>query len=132
MLVLVTGSRCWTDRERVESALKTLAVAEKQRDPDVRLVLVHGDCPTGADAMADEIATELGWEIKKFPADWSQGKSGGPERNKRMVRWVAQQKQAGMGALGLAFIDAESRGTRHCLRQAESAGIVMVKFSDSA
>src|SRR5829696_8246694 len=46
--VLVTGSRTWDDDPTLGAALHALAA---EHGP--RLVIVHGGCPKGADALAD-------------------------------------------------------------------------------
>ena len=117
--VLVTGSRDWPDETTIRQALAEVWV----RDPDFANAqpcavptLVHGDCPTGADAIADSIARELGWHVEKYPADWEHlHKAAGPVRNQQMV-------DAGADAC-LAFLMPHSRGTVDCARRAERAGI---------
>lgn len=113
--ILVTGSRDWTDREAIAHAL--LDVRDQPR-PGVpsRMVLVHGACPTGADAIADEWATAWGWEVERHPAEWeTHGRAAGPIRNQKMVDLGAD--------VCLAFPLPGSRGTRHCMGAAERAGI---------
>jgi hypothetical protein len=80
MKVLVCGGRDFTDRDLLFATLDR--VLEKFGD---KLVIVHGACPTGADAMAEEWAKARETEYMGFPARWSSlGKPGGYERNKRM------------------------------------------------
>jgi len=52
MKVLVTGSRDWEDAKAIERELAKLPPGT---------IIVHGHCPTGADAMADKIAMKLGF-----------------------------------------------------------------------
>lgn len=118
--ILVTGSRSWTDRQVVGEAL--LAA---QTDPDLtgqgRMVLVHGDCPTGADRIAAELAAGWGWDVEAHPADWTAyGRSAGPKRNAEMVALGAD--------VCLAFPLPESRGTLNCMRLAREAGIPVWTF----
>lgn len=110
MRVLITGSREWTEREAVEEPL--LAYYMFYGD---NLVVVHGDCPTGADRIAKEFCDEMNITQDPHPADWSQGRKAGPLRNKRMVSLGAD--------VCLAFPLGESRGTRGCMKMAEAAGI---------
>lgn len=98
--LVVTGSRHWTDRAVVEDALRRLPVGR----------LAHGGA-RGLDTIAAEVATELGWEVVAYPADWSQGKRAGSERNVRMV-------DAERPDIVLAFPLPQSRGTWHCARYA--------------
>jgi hypothetical protein len=91
--VLVTGSRTWTQPETIRRGL----LNAQARHPGHRMVLRHGKCPPchparprvpirwevakrlavrdqfgllGADWLSDVVATELGWEIEHYPADW--------------------------------------------------------------
>lgn len=103
--ILVCGGRHYTDRDRVYRVLKTLT--ERSTQP---VVIVHGDCPPradgtpGADALADEVAKELGLETEPHPARWDlHGKAAGPIRNREMA-------ESGL-ALGIVF--PGGNGTRN-------------------
>ena len=114
--ILITGSRNWTDGPKVRDAIHYWAVA---LGGDV--VVVHGDCPTGADRLADISArTILGLPVEKHPADWGipRDRSAGPRRNQKMVDLGAD--------VCIAFPLGESRGTRHCMAAAKAAGIPVV------
>jgi hypothetical protein len=111
--VLVTGSRDWDDAQELRLALISACV------PHLPAVLVvHGACPSGADAMTAEWASDYGVRTEPHPADWGKfGKAAGFRRNAEMV---------GLGAdLCLAFYrqGAGNKGTDHCASQAEKAGI---------
>ena len=115
--VLVSGSRAWQNWDRIFSVLD----AELERDAD--LVLVHGDCPSGADRMADAWAKTRGVPVERYPADWDQhGKAAGPIRNQQMVDTEPD--------LVLAFLRPESRGTRHCMGAAMKAGIPLRVYKE--
>jgi len=110
--VLVTGSRNWginsqQQRDTLEEALK----AEYSEGA----TLVSGACPTGADALAEQLWSSWGGAVERHPADWSKGRAAGPIRNKQMV-------DSGVDVC-LAFILNESRGASGCARLAERAGI---------
>lgn len=111
MRVLVTGSRNWTNEAAVYSALTELIRTSN------RITVVHGACPTGADAIAHHWATSVpGATAEPHPAEWDRhGKAAGPIRNQQMVDLGAD--------VCLAFLLGESRGTRDCMRRAEAAGI---------
>ncbi len=122
MKVLVTGSRDWTDRKAIERELRKLPAGT---------IIVHGACPTGADAIADEIARKLGFEVRPYPADWDEAErqgnrnSAGPIRNSKMLRDEHPDKDGVPFDLCLGFtlnLD-RSRGTRDCVRKARKAGI---------
>lgn len=87
--------------------------------------VVHGHCPTGADAMADFIANKLGLTVERHPADWKRYKrAAGPIRNKEMVDLGAD--------VCYAFVMPGSKGTINGISLAEKAGIPVVIYrSDS-
>lgn len=112
--IMVTGSRSWSD----EVGLRTqLAFAARGRDVE----LLHGDCPTGADAIADAFArTQHRWTVTPFPPDRSKGRQGRLERNQAMV-------DAGPD-LVLAFIEPSSVGSWHAVTRAMVAGLPVSVF----
>lgn len=116
MRILVTGSRNWDDLEKMIEAIAPYD------DCQGRHVLIHG-AARGADTMAANIASSLGWDVESYPADWDKhGRSAGPIRNQQMVDLGAD--------ICLAFPLGESRGTRHCMKIAEKAGIKVVNCGD--
>ena len=111
--VLVTGSREWDDTQELRYAL--IHATAPRLDS---AVIVHGACPSGADAMAGEWASDYGVRVEEHPADWDgYGKAAGFRRNAEMVSLGAD--------LCLAFYKqgAGNKGTDHCASQAEKAGI---------
>lgn len=125
--VLVTGSRSWSDREKVHAELDN--VVGTLGDRLVRVM--HGACPKGADLFAaqwvrDRIA-EGHRNLREIPvpADWDQyRKRAGILRNLRMVETGAH--------LCLAFIVNGSRGATHCAEAAKSKGIPVKLFTATA
>lgn len=120
MRVLVTGSRTWDDARTIRAALDAVAFGAEGAGYD-RLIVVHGACPNGADAIADMWVRswplgELTVTAERHPADWRAfGRGAGIVRNNRMV---------GAGAdLCLAFIRDDSPGATHCAERAGEAGI---------
>lgn len=127
MRILVTGSRDWNDRDTIRSALLTEINAALFSDGDSWPVLVHGGCPTGADAIADEVWRDLMTRYPPLgtpevhPADWRKhGRAAGPKRNAHMVSLGAD--------VCLAFPLGASRGTRGCMALAEKAGIPVIDY----
>lgn len=121
MRIIVTGSRSWSDVMVLRQALAWLAYDVVVRDGG-SLVVVHGACPTGADAMASEWVAHwpgTGWSgvtEERHPADWEQfGKRAGPIRNEAMIKAGAD--------LVLAFPLPGGKGTQHAIRLAREAGI---------
>lgn len=134
--ILVTGSRDWSDIELVRDALVHAAY---QHFP---LTVVHGACPTGADAIASwwvrQFSRNLDVTEEKHPAqrhpqrDFGSWPAAGPRRNAFMV---------GLGAdLCLAFIGPcasrrcsrprphPSHGASGCADLAERAGIPVKRY----
>lgn len=121
MRLLITGSRNWTDSHAVLNKIVYYAMAGRED-----LTVVHGACPTGADAIADSVCDFLGVNVERYPADWDRyGDAAGPLRNQQMVDTKPD--------LVIGFVTPESRGTRDCLRRAKAAGIetIVVEASSS-
>lgn len=118
MKVLVTGSRSWVDHEVIRRELSALPVGT---------IVVHGACPDGADAIADRVARELGFEVRPYPAKWNSFSQtfSGHARNKRMVD--AEHFLEEPISLCLAFIAGRAAGTWNCVARAEGEGIEVKK-----
>lgn len=128
MKVLVTGSRDWKNRAAIKRELCKLPPGS---------TIVHGDCETGSDALTDAVARELGFTVRKYPADWDAAavrgnrNSAGPIRNSVMIRSEHPDKEGKPIDFGLAFTEDfdRSRGTRDCTLKARKAGIRVDVFS---
>ncbi|MFF7949091.1 SLOG family protein [Streptomyces griseorubiginosus] len=134
--ILITGSRNWTDRRTIEDTLTAagaLAIASGQR-----LTVVHGACPTGADAIAQEWADwhrEHGQpiDIERHPAqnhpteDFGPWPAAGPKRNAHMVNLGADACFAFIGPCTSRRCQRPSphpsHGASGCAGLAEAAGI---------
>ena len=115
MRILVTGSRDWNQPDVIARALLDTWL-ENDRPNLKDMILVHGECPTGADAMAKVVAFRQKMTIEPHPADWNKyGRRAGPARNQEMVSLGAD--------VCLAFIRNESKGATLTARLAEKAGI---------
>lgn len=133
--ILVTGSRDWTDTDRLRHELtRAWLTAEGP------FVVIHGGCPTGADDLAsDWVANMLEAEMGAVSeeAHRAQGfgpwPACGPKRNAHMVRLGAE--------ICLAFIGPctsprcrrpdphPSHGASGCADLAERAGIPTRRFT---
>ena len=110
--LLLTGSRTWDDAAVIEHALAVILA----RHPE-GVLLVHGACPRGADAIAAAYAERTPvYHIEAHPADWRRhGRVAGQLRNAEMVT---------LGAQGCAaFLRGASPGTTATIRLARAAGI---------
>jgi hypothetical protein len=112
--LLVPGSRTWTDIPAIEHVLAVILA----RHPEGVLV-VHGACPRGADAIAPAYAARTpGYQVEAHPADWRRyGRAAGYRRNAEMIA---------LGADGCApFIRGGSPGSTSAVRLARAAGILV-------
>lgn len=117
--ILITGSRAWNDYNKVSKVLTAEVAAAIKLGLDV--VVVHGDCPTGADAITQRLCEEMSIITERHPADWSKhGRAAGPLRNQEMVDLGAD--------ICYAYSLPESRGTKDCKARAEKAGIPVVEL----
>lgn len=118
--LLITGSRDWTDHDSVHTVLKDWWLSTGN-DPEA--VLVSGNCPTGADRIAESIWENQGLAVERYPADWKRlGRSAGPKRNQAMVDLKPDA--------AAAFIRAGSRGASGTLKMIERAGIPVRVYWD--
>jgi hypothetical protein len=117
--VLVTGSRDWPDPAAVRAALDEILATHGP------ITVVHGACPTGADAHAAEWARDhhkRGVTEEPHPADRDRyGLPAGMIRNAAMIRRGAD--------LCLAFLGPGSRGGAATARLAAEAGIPVRRYT---
>jgi hypothetical protein len=91
------------------------------KTPHAEAALIHGACPTGADAIADQYGRDTGMHVVQFPADWDRWKRrAGYVRNLEMVELEPD--------ICLAFVRNGSRGASMTARLAERAGIETRRF----
>ena len=115
--ILITGSRDWPDCDAVWKVL------DSELD-SLPLTVIHG-AARGADTHAQrwvEQMKKMGLDVcsESYPANWEGlGKRAGILRNIIMVELGADVCHA--------FPLGESRGTRHCMKAAASAGIPVVE-----
>lgn len=123
MRLLITGSRTWESQETIGNAI--LATLDDWALPPQDVILVSGNCPIGADYMAEQAAYKLGMEVELHPADWNKhGKRAGFVRNAEMVDLGADRL--------LAFIRDESKGATMTLNLATKAGISADIYRESS
>jgi hypothetical protein len=123
-LLLISGSRDWDDEKPIIQLLKLF-------DPDWTLV-IHGKCASGADAIANHYAADLGFTVVRFPANWRPNGqydvSAGPKRNKQMVDVGVANMRLGVEVHAGVFLLPQSRGTRNTLKMCQSSGFVIHQF----
>lgn len=119
-VVLITGSRDWTDEAAIASALEGATL------------VLHGDA-RGADSIADRWARAHGVQLEVIPADWANlGKLAGHERNARLVARALLFHSTGVPTEVRAFPLPQSRGTWDCVRLARAAGLVVHVWGERA
>jgi hypothetical protein len=109
MRVLVCGGRNYADFDRLKQFLDAL--------PAKPSAVIHGNA-RGADRMGGVWAKNKRIPVEVFEADWSNGRSGGPVRNQRMI-------DEGKPDLVVAF--PGNTGTADMVRRADAAGIPVVR-----
>lgn len=124
--ILVTGSRHFQpynphNYQLMHQALSTTAkklYAAGASD----ITVIHGGA-SGADTLADIVASNLGFTIERYPAEWHRyGKKAGPIRNEEMIARGAN--------IVLAFPAAVSPGTKHCMTVARRTGITVINVTN--
>ena len=117
MRILVTGSRDWTNEAKIREVMLDVTIVLGSGPH----TLVSGACPTGADYIAEKFASEMGYEVERYPANWAEyGKSAGFIRNAQMVETEPD--------LCIAFIKHQSKGASHTVELAEKAGVMTWKY----
>lgn len=128
MRILVTGSRDWSDDQAIRDALRGAASGVASQD----VTIVHGNCPTGADALADRAARIFGMIRERHSADWSQGRKAGPQRNAAMVALGADLCLAFIGDCTSPRCHRKDRHPSHgasgCADLADAAGIPTKRY----
>lgn len=127
--LLITGSRTWEDYNTIARQI-SIAISNLQGKGFTSFVIVHGNCKTGADAMANEFcnitensfrARGIDLKTETHYAEWNKhGKAAGPIRNSKMVDLGAN--------ICLAFIKDKSKGATGCAAAAELSGIETLRF----
>jgi hypothetical protein len=90
--------------------------------------IIHG-AARGADSIAGDVAAELGFTVRAYPADWSaHGRAAGPIRNAAML--AAEHREGALLARCLAFTPSLMRGDRltgtgDMVRRCVEAGVVV-------
>jgi hypothetical protein len=122
MRVLVTGGRDYGAKREDRELLGNMI----DRHLYYGGTLIHGACPTGADALADQWISQSNIRssrvaIERFTADWERdGKAAGPIRNSRMLA-------EGKPDIVLAF--PGGRGTADMVRKAKAAGVMVLEVT---
>lgn len=127
---IITGSRDFDDDEVIDDMMWSI-FGDRLGAGGV-LTIFHGDCPTGADAIADRILREWkrqGFKINIFPcpADWNRlGKVAGPIRNSEMCSYLTALEGPNYV---LAFYKGRySKGTQDMVDLGRAAGVDTIVY----
>lgn len=94
--LVVAGGRDFTDFDRMKREVCDLMWNQLK---DFQVVIVQGECPTGADYLAKITAQALNLTCVPCPADWAaHGRAAGPIRNSTMAEY-------GNGLLAFATLE---------------------------
>ncbi len=114
LICVISGSRTWPEVKVGPIELMMVGLVKTSAIP-VRFFV--GDCPSGVDAIALQVADKHDLDIHIFVADWEKhGRAAGPIRNGEMVSrkphlWYAFRN------------NGDSPGTDDGIRQALEAGV---------
>lgn len=106
MIVLICGSRTWTDVPTIEDAVAQLPL---------RTVVIEGGA-LGADLIGRQAAHRAGLHVATMPALWERFSKGAGARRNRAMLHLRPDKV-------LAFHKDNSRGTADMIGAATAAGI---------
>jgi len=115
-VILGCGGRTYADWNRV---VKTMSDLRRERGISR---VISGGAP-GADSLVEKWAKLAGLPVDVYKAEWNKlGRAAGPKRNTRMLR-------EGKPTVVVAF--PGGRGTDDMIRQAEAAGVEVIKVKQS-
>jgi len=133
--VVVTGSRDWADKLAVEKVLvECLRESFEDLSPVQALLVIHGDCPTGADAQAHAWAEYMGSAASlPMPAQWDRDKKqAGPIRNSNIGAVANCLRTCGWTVSCHAFGLAQSKGgTKDCVEKLTNYGFRVTEHEAS-
>lgn len=105
--VIIAGGRDITDESALSRAIADSGFMN-------RATTIISGTQTGVDTMGEAWALAHNMPLKREKPDWSNGKRGGPERNRRMAM---------MADALIAVWDGKSAGTGNMISQARSRGL---------
>jgi YspA, cpYpsA-related SLOG family len=117
-VILVTGSRTWSDATRIEQELDK-AISSATAGKYSRICIVHAGHETGVDELTGKIVFKRmkeeegnNWELRVYNANWQEiGREAGQVRNYEMLRESKPH-------VILEFLAQQNGETLHCLRAA--------------
>ena len=121
MFILVCGGRHFNNYLALKCTIDEFL--ETHRIPDESIEFVSGGCE-GADTLAERYATENGFVIHRFPAEWKKyGRAAGPIRNQQMINFIKDKS-----SVVIAFLSKDTVGTRRTVQLAKKNNIEVVEI----
>lgn len=118
--IIIAGSRNFDDYELLK--YEVTRIIKEAGDAEKHIRIISGGA-RGADRLGEQFASEFGYDIERFPADWDRyGKQAGFLRNVEMAEAAVQ---GGNDGRLIAFWDGMSRGTRHMIDTALKYGLTI-------
>lgn len=128
MVIVVTGSRTWTNEAQIKERMEELEAEASAKGE--KLTIVHGDSPRGADRMCGKWADIVGAKVIPEPADWDNGRIvntgyrhvnlAGLDRNELMLDKYNPDRVEAFRS------DGKSSGTDHCIKEARKRNIEVI------
>ena len=110
--VIIAGSRGFEDYALLKNTMDALLKIRMEQGEEIAILCGEA---RGADALGKRYASERGFAVLSFPADWRRfGKKAGVIRNRQM----AEAADA-----CVCFWDGESRGTANMIEEARRRGL---------
>ena len=104
--IVIAGCRNYNNYDEAKEYIDLYISKIRQKH---NLVFISGGC-RGADMLGERYATENGFKIERYPADWdTNGKKAGPMRNKQMAENCD---------FVICFWDRQSKGTKSMIEYA--------------
>lgn len=115
--VIIAGSREFTDYELLKERMDTLLANKIDKTKsDFGIEIVSGTA-RGADRLGEKYAKEMGFKIKRFPANWElYGKRAGYIRNAEMRDYADAC---------VVFWDGKSKGSKHMINLAREKNMLI-------
>ena len=114
--VIICGGRYFNDYDTLETSMNKVMSELSLTFEDIEII--SGHC-SGADQLGEQYAKKHNINCKIFPAEWKKyGKSAGPIRNSKMIRYAAGTELP----VVVAFVSPQCKGTMDTLNKAKSKG----------
>lgn len=120
--IIIAGTRSFDDYASLKETMDRFIETAGEGDPHPGVEIVSG-MAKGADLLGVRYAKEKGYPVLEFPADWSRGRSAGPQRNRDM---------ANTANACVVFWDGKSRGTASMIKLATAKKLrtLVVQYTD--